>query len=135
VSPEKQRIAIAEACGWKKEIFLPVSDCSEAELILGYDEITEIWKSPNGQYVRDAFFPDYLSDLNAMHEAVMSLPSERRVEYRKQLKYIVAPRTKPARAGGLVFMGDKEYDAWFNATAAQRAEAFLRTLNLWTDAQ
>jgi hypothetical protein len=118
VSPEKQQIAIAEACGWKKEIFLPVSDCSEAELILGYDEITEIWKSPNGQYVRDAFFPDYLNDLNAMHEAEKRLRNQFNTVEEAYWRNLAHVQPHP-----------------IYATAAQRAEAFLRTLNLWTDEQ
>jgi hypothetical protein len=117
MNTQAQQIAIAEACGWKKEIFLPVSDCSEAELILGYDEITEIWKSPNGQYVRDAFFPDYLNDLNAMREVVAS-------HLKDQDFYL--------RWTEILDAMDPETKGW-GTTASQQAEAFLRAKNIWIE--
>ena len=63
--------------------------------------------------------PDYLSDLNAMHEA------EQKMEYWdgyiSNLKFICGD---PQSEG---YSTHKAY----RATAAQRAEAFLKTLNLW----
>ena len=56
--------------------------------------------------------PDYLSDLNAMHEAEKVLTAVQRAQYIQELERIC------------------EYDICF-ATASQRAEAFIRTLNLW----
>lgn len=47
MTPEKQRIAIATACGWKPD-----------KRGLG-------WLSPHGYYAPE---PDYLADLNACHE-------------------------------------------------------------------
>ena len=61
--------------------------------------------------------PDYLHDLNAMHEAVMSMSGEFKLGYREILADIC---------------GAMHYH---NATAAQRAKAFLKTLNLWEDAE
>jgi hypothetical protein len=58
--------------------------------------------------------PDYCNDLNAMHEAEQVLTNIQRERYRTELVY--------RYAGGDIF-----------ATAAQRAEAFLRTLNLWKE--
>jgi hypothetical protein len=61
--------------------------------------------------------PDYLNDLNAMHEAVetlRNLPGSEWFDFQQILK--------------------EECGSTMNciqATAAQRAEAFLRTLNLW----
>ncbi len=62
--------------------------------------------------------PDYLNDLNAMHEAEKVLTDAQRKQYAELL---------------LPMMGEPEwsYNDVF-ATAAKRAEAFLRTLNLWT---
>jgi hypothetical protein len=99
MKPEAQRIAIAEACGWKRSI--------DADL-------------PTGQMLADfldATFPDYLNDLNAMHEAEKVL-TEEQIETYCVLLFDVT--------GG---------PAWkvILSTSAQRAEAFLRTLGLWVE--
>lgn len=117
MKPEAQRIAIAEACGW---------DCDPEE--------ARGWKS-RGQWCRhpdvchrslvskNMFLPDYLNSLDAMHEAEKVLdgnpkdPSSLRYTYASFLYNLCVPRgEQPMRA-----------------TAAQRAESFLRTLNLWTE--
>ena len=51
MTPEEQRIKIAEACGHKFEKFM----CNPPRLINPAIQLSEI--------------PDYLNDLNAMHEA------------------------------------------------------------------
>ncbi len=63
--------------------------------------------------------PDYLSDLNAMHGAEKVLTDH--TGYVQRLSWIVKPCDTP------FFL--------LHATAAQRAEAFLRTLNLWVENQ
>jgi hypothetical protein len=71
--------------------------------------------------------PDYLNDLNAMAEAEILVRNiERWGRYAELLAEIVI----------------RDYDAglsnWastISATAAKRAEAFLRTLNLWDDSK
>ena len=95
---EKERIAIAEACG-----------------IVSKDKWGSLYKTPRG-ILRDC--PDYPTDLNAMHEAekVLTLPERRK--YRKTL----LGHCEPASIA-------------IHATAAQRAEAFLRTLGKWEDAK
>ena len=63
MTPEAQRIAIAEACGWsyeKNETYAPDG---------------AFWWSKNPE------FPDYLNDLNAMHEAENTLTYEQLNEY------------------------------------------------------
>jgi hypothetical protein len=96
MTPEQQRIAIAEACGW-------------TEMRMGASDL--IGTSPDGRISWQ--LPDYLNDLNAMHEAEKVLTKEQRWEY----------------IGNL---GTEEAFTWtcLHATAAQRAEAFLKTLNL-----
>jgi hypothetical protein len=99
MTPEKQRIAIAEACGWTPD--------------------------PFGYYVKDPAgiagprfrldeLPDYLNDLNAMHEAEKTLSDDNLKSYR----------------GWLVVVCNGEH---WRATAAQRAEAFLRTIDKWEE--
>ena len=113
MKPEQQRIAIAEACGW-----------TQPEQ--GY------WKDPDGhewqvmhgwQTYKDGtdILPDYLSDLNAMHEAEKVLNKTLRLFYQSRLMKL----QKADLVAGFWFL--------IHATAAQRAEAFLRTLNLWKD--
>jgi len=59
--------------------------------------------------------PNYCNDLNAMHEAEKMLGGDQRFVYWHNLNSIVLGTVHVAFA-----------------TAAQRAEAFLKTLNLWT---
>jgi len=99
MTPEQQRIAIAEACGWK-----PCARCNDPEC--SYN-IT----------------PDYPGDLNAMHAAEQSLNYRQAMEYVRELEQKCWDRDGEANDGTLSLV---------RATAAQRAEAFLRTLNLWT---
>jgi hypothetical protein len=58
--------------------------------------------------------PDFLDDLNAMHEAEKALTDDQHKSY----------------GGWLVVVYNGRH---WNATPTQRAEAFLRTLNLWTN--
>jgi len=97
MTPEKQRAAIAEACG-----------------IVTHDQWGPLYKTPQG-LVRVC--PDYLNDLNAMHEAekvFIWLTDEAMSDYDQELGMVT--------------------DSWsWNATAAQRASAFLETLGLWEE--
>ena len=103
MTPAQQRIAIGEACGWK--------------LVTDNPEYEPYWEDPKGNMVAVSNgvhrFPDYLNNLNAMHEAEKVLESNQEQSYFELLHDI---------AGNLKF---------YRATAAQRAEAFLKALNLW----
>lgn len=104
MSPEAQRIAIAEACGYE------IGDMSSIRAkpmpsIVGKD-------GKHWQPHEYAKLPDYPSDLNAMHEAEKVLTLDQYYKYSGRLL---------GKIGGL------------SATAAQRAEAFLRTLGLWKE--
>jgi hypothetical protein len=102
MTPKEQRIAIAEACGWEP-----------------YDR--------NGRLVLFGL-PDYLNDLNAMHEAekILLPPGGGKTTYSKHLADIVC--------GYGSKWGNRE-DLFFvaHATASQRAEAFLKTIGKWTE--
>ena len=100
MTPEKQRIAIAEACGWKWEARIKGS--------------IKVWNKPPLMVFYDSELPNYLNDLNAMHEAEKVLTSSQEKEYVNDLDWM------SERWGGTVF-----------APAAQRAEAFLRTIGKW----
>jgi hypothetical protein len=115
MTPEQQRIAIAEACGWK----LTYPGCE-----------TSNWKSPVGQ----AGFlspPNYLNDLNAMHEAEKILTGS---QYDNFVCYLLPKEEqRHYNSWGLEGVSSISPRLLVSPTAAQRAEAFLRTLNLWTE--
>jgi hypothetical protein len=64
--------------------------------------------------------PDYLNDLNAMHEAETVMTDQQRTSYLDKLYEVCNPHS----------MLNDDWNLTC-ATAAQRAEAFLKTLNLW----
>ena len=110
MTPEAQRIAIAEACGWKWH----------GEATYGGTQRNGWWKDDNYSFHG---IPDYPTDLNAMHEAEKVLTDEQYINYGKALV--------------LAGMGQNRTDAeasraTLSATAAHRAETFLRILNLYT---
>ncbi len=111
MTPEEQRIAIAEACGWTAT----VDDDQFWRATRADGSMTsDLWCSMSS--VWNVGIPDYLNDLNAMHEAEKVLTREQEKEYAYQLEAVCCPL---------------EY-GW-HATATQRAEAFLRTIGKWKE--
>jgi hypothetical protein len=100
MTPEAQKIAISEACG--KRYHKPTPE-----------EIA------SGSYYQ--YEPDYLNDLNAIHEAekVLTLDLLRRMTIELHDVMVRHP--------------ELDWIPVHHATAAQRAEAFLKTLGLWKD--
>ena len=193
MKPEAQRIAIAEACGWRgqpvkqawqhKSGFpkywrsIPI-DNSEAFDFFSASRVSRVLLNPQNKPVfrkvccgvlnnRDSYsmipiiqhfenadqdkpwpvieqslehfvehLPDYLNDLNAMHEAEKMLSwadegalTSERIRYLMNLEAVISGPMdrfgyRPNRTRSVPF-----------AKAAQRAEAFLRTLGKWEDAQ
>ena len=112
MNKELQRIKIAEACGW--------TDFSKAK----HEGAIQYGRKPLS--CSDSWeVPDYLNDLNAMHEAVRKLTDSQRTEFRQNLTKVWTARYNATR--GLF----PNHDDSVNAPAKQRAEAFLRALNLW----
>lgn len=101
MSPEQQRIKIAEACGWKRD-----------SRGLG-------WLSPSGEYID---LPDYLNDLNAAHEMENGLKPDDFSKYLLQLQKLTQSEHR--------YEVENRY-ALIHATSAQRCEAFLKTKGLW----
>jgi len=90
MTPEKQRIAIAEACGTMQWSYALPKKCVGASV------------------------PKYTEDLNAMHDAEKVLNQEQKEDY--------------------FFIIFNFYGNWpkaIQATADQRAEAFLRAVGKW----
>lgn len=71
-------------------------------------------------------FPDYLNDLNAMHEAVRSLPYKKQPVYMKNLFYVLIEQNGEA--------GVSDFDKHL-ASASVCAEAFLKTIGKWEDGE
>ena len=112
-------MAIAEACGWKMHDH---PDClAKKEGWVSRD--WETWvMNPNGLLVFKHDMPDYLSDLNAMHEAEKVL--SRGAGYHQTGGFGLYKTA-------LAEVCDEQHP--IDATASQRAEAFLRTLGKWED--
>jgi hypothetical protein len=104
---------IAEACGWRD---LTIEGGSG--FYRGFD---------NGAELRPDL-PDYVNDLNAMHEAEQHLWRKdwfMRYDYVDELGKLQNPHNWQRM----------EASDMLDATARQRAEAFLRTLGNWEEAQ
>ena len=108
MNQEKQRIAIAEACGW-----------TEIEPCTCRDGVSRGYTPTPGAHKKH--LPDYLNDLNAMHEAEKVM----RDSPKKKHTYLQWLGCEDAYTS-TVF-------ASVTATAAERAEAFLRTIGKWED--
>lgn len=74
------------------------------------------WTHPNAHGISFALggLPDYLHDLNAMREAFLTLADRNQAHFCQHLVFLCETTAKA-----------------LNATAAQRAEAFLRTVRKW----
>jgi hypothetical protein len=112
MSDQEINTAIAEECGWTK-VF------------------SEEWGPLRGLKSGDKFYagcafttvPDYCNDLNAIRDAVMTLPENKQVLYGVRLAW----------ACGHTDKGSVGLWKISTATARQRAEAFLRTLGKWKE--
>jgi hypothetical protein len=103
MTPEQQRTAIAEACR-----------------ILSQDQWGPLYKTALG-VVRVC--PDYLNDLNAMHEVQNRLTAEQARCYDRELQKI---GYRNCLAGAF----------WlWHFPAKWKAEAFLRTIGKWKEAK
>lgn len=112
-------MAIAEACGWMKvhlyednqgpPILSGIPPISEADALSMSPERFRDWKL-YGKHV-----PDYLNSLDAMHEVVKSQPEI----VIKGMRFYLWEMCGQMKA--------------HDATAAQRAEAFLKTIGKWVD--
>jgi hypothetical protein len=104
MNKEQQRIKIAEACGY--------THVRIVKAIEGPPDIG-IGHHPTEPHS----VPDYLNDLNAMHVAEKILKLGMRNRYDAEL--------------GLI--AERDYCFIWETSAAQRAEAFLRTLDSWIE--
>tara|TARA_R110000868_G_scaffold109256_4_gene297331 strand:- start:706 stop:1059 length:354 start_codon:yes stop_codon:yes gene_type:complete len=115
MTPEQQRIAIAEACGWGSQ------PAKQVDAPWGVSA-----RKPDWQFLHQ--LPDYLNSLDAMHEAEKVLNAKLAVWYLQKLTQV---RYKAGVSGMIACMIDKTVFA----TASQRAEAFLRTIGKWEEGE
>lgn len=113
MKPEAQQIAIAKACGFIEPHIW------DGQLVAG-----------NPKERETTFVPDYLSDLNAMHEAEKVIPEELIHVYAENLGEVVNKLRPLTTTGKTNWWWMFKYT---RATAAQRAEAFLRTIGKWKE--
>lgn len=109
MTPQQQNEAIAKWMGWKVS--------PDKSTVMG-----PVWISPDGYEV--PLPPDFVNDLNAMHEVEAKLELRQHTYFAVTLRQIVSTH---------------RYARWHaiwecsHATAAQRAEALLKTLGLWVE--
>jgi hypothetical protein len=108
MTPEQQRIKIAEACGW----------------VLDHIRSGAMYYLPE----KDFHVGDPLNDLNAMHEAKQTL-------WKKDWghRYVFNDHLANIIKGRIVNRNEWDAETLLDATAQQQAEAFLRTLDLWKE--
>lgn len=132
MNPNKQRIAIAEHCGkdlpsytlseeyvddphWNSVFWETTAIFKDGLKLSCNSRLSEIPSGfPRHNYAME-FLPDYLNDLNAMHEAEKTLTDKQYELFALHL-------------GPLTSQRKREY---ISSTAAQRAEAFLKTIGKW----
>lgn len=116
-------MAILLATGWTTE-FVAVPDFSDEG---------DVWITPGGDPCADCDLPDHPNDLNAMHEAVQGMDIPTKAEYANQLCLQVKPNISD----------DGSHADWdlkclilsIDATAAQRAESYLKAINKWEESE
>ena len=117
MTTNEQQIAIATACGW--------TGTEEDYTYYGFTQNIPMtrtrWTNPSGGQTT-LTLPDYLNDLNAMHEAEKVLSEKQWVQYEEEIRTVVL--------GGIRLVSQWT-KADIHATAAQKAKAFLQTLGLW----
>lgn len=112
---EQQRIAIAQAMGW--------TDCEYVQQI-GLCK----GRAPDECIMQE--IPEYLVDLNAIHEAEKIL-----WEMDWGHRYIFNDHLANVLKGRSVNRNEWDAEILLDATAENRAEAFLKTLELWEEQQ
>jgi hypothetical protein len=107
MTDEQINISIAEACGWKYE--------------------KNETHAPDGSFwwSKEPEFPNYLNDLNAMHEAEATLDFEQAELFEDELYDVIFKNND-----GLENPLSCRFSVW-HATSRQRAEAFLKTIKKW----
>ena len=119
MSPKALRIAIAEACGWEFRQY----EGGAGTIHFGWFDPSgkfRHWSNQTGEKDCPDCLPDYLNDLNAMHEACKTLTEQQELVFRGHLHTITRRDYESGERSQIL--------STINATAAQRAEALYATL-------
>jgi len=140
MSPAEINIAIQQACGPQLYVIMKRGLYYRPDAHGYTDRIEDAWKLPLEQAKKHEAYADrddvpfdekvfvkpyqpanYFADLNAMHEAEKVLTEDSQWD---DYDFWLCRNAKP---------GELPFKSATHASAAQRAEAFLRTLNLWKE--
>jgi len=128
MKPERINEVIAEHCGWV--VRYRNTTIGRERVVFGPDSKTAFSESYRVKRPEESFgtheLPDYYHDLNAIHEAVKHL-SKNEGEYQ--------PGGFGLYLAALEEVCDYDLDAQIEATAAQRAEAFVKAINRWEEVE
>ena len=123
MTQEEQRITIAEACGWHP---LTPADLTLSEKMIYGDKW---WRNPEDKTVAClANLPDYLNDLNACAEFEKVLNEAQNERYVFWLNHLHP--SADIHYSEIQKYVRLEVFSLIHATAAQKCEAFRRTLNI-----
>ncbi len=126
MTKEEINTAIAEACGWQdiKRCTRRLKPDAQGVALMGID--------PDGDHTGGATeyasVPSYTTDLNAIHEAVVAFKQTVNDPDRRWSNALMLVIQDHECCGAV----EARYRT-ANATALQRAEAFLRALNKWKE--
>jgi len=124
MNAEKQRIKIAEACGWTDVMgskFATVREYWHGQPI-GFDP-ARLSHGPQ-------LIPNYLGDRTAMHEALATMTERQWCEF---FAWLYAGLGDGSRAWGTY--GYRKLIEFYKAPLEKVSEAFLKTLGLWEEGE
>ena len=113
---DEQRIEIAKACGWRFEPHSAGTRLIRPDGYVVNEHYAEPWR-----------LPDYLSDLNSMHAAILSVIAG---DESKEKKFIFALEDLMENDDAKICLYKMDV---LISPAKRLAEAFLRTIGKWVD--
>jgi len=116
MTPERIRIKVAEAMGWKRK---PEFDYTSHQdpMFREHGERREMWGDDSGRLIPTSMLPNYPFDLNACAEFEAEL-------FKCEILW--------KKYRDLIYAFETHNDTAF-ATALQRCEAYLRVKGLWEE--
>lgn len=146
MTPEAQRIALAEWDGFRwyrmpkhpsdsrryRTLFLPLVHEYEGQSPEWLEKADGSESCANWEYMRkEGYVPDYLNDLNVVRTLEVRLSPAEFAEYKHELMTVIIGAEVPNPAW--LQSGLPSSSLAICATAPQRCEAILKTLNLWKE--
>lgn len=126
MTPERQRIAIAEWEGWSPGSWVEYASTCSGGVKSGRFWSHEGYTNRDGRVLKK--LPDYLNSLDAIHEAVVAFKQTVNDPDRRWSDALMRVIQDHECCGAV----EARYRT-ASATAAQRAEALLRTVGRWEE--